>query len=139
MCFFSPSVFSLFTNYREFYLWYAEYLCTMSVAIMSTWCACTRFPSPFPMAGITDQSGSCSAHYSQQPALITWSQCGGFSLPTIVAKQHFDKSVTVLPAEYRLAPCVAVTPLGILFPVMLCSQSLAFLLGEGWKNFEPLT
>lgn len=51
----------------------------------------------------------------------------------------FDESIPVLPEEDRQAACSAVTPLGILFLVMFCCQSLAHLLAGGWEDFEPVT
>ena len=43
------------------------------------------------------------------------------------------------PEEDKQATCAAVTPLGILFLVMFCCQSLARLPAHGWENFEPVT
>lgn len=102
-------------------------------------CAGIYFPSPLPMTDITNQSESCLAHDSKQPLLVIWSQSRRHFLSTILAKWYFGKSITILPAEYRSAPCISVTPLEILFPVIFSSHSLAFLLGEGWKNFKPVT
>lgn len=99
-------------------------------------CAGIYFQSPLPMTDITNQSESCLAHDSKH---IIWSQGRRHFLSTILTKWYFGKSIIFLPAEYRSAPCILVTPLEILFPVIFSSHSLAFLLEEGWKNFKPVT